>query len=464
MSDPSAVAPTGSDDALRGLERRYLPRGAPGRDHVVWASAEGSWVHTVDGRRLVDFTSGVLIANAGHAHPLVTAAIAAQAARGIATYTAPHPLRGPYCRRLVEAAGAPFEAVALLNTGSEAVDAAVRVARAATGATGVLTFGDGFHGRTTATAAMSGLPWARPAEGPPAGEVLVAPFPNPYRPPPGLDPTDLGRSALDLARELVTVNAATGIAAVLVEPYLGAGGAVVAPDGFLAGLRALADELGALLVLDEVQSGFGRTGRLFAFQHPLAVAARPPPPPASEGRVRRLRRPPSQGLGLRPDLVAAGKGIASGFPMAALLGTRAHLDALPAGTLWNSYGGGPLACAAADATLDVLLAPGVLERVDPLGERIRSTIAGWDRPGIGDVRGWGLSLGVELVRDRGTREPDPDGALALVRAAAEHGVLLLPPAGRAGNVVRIAPPLTISDAEADHGLDALLRGLRAVGR
>lgn len=432
----AAPVPAETADELRELERHHLPPGASGRDQVVWASAEGSWVRTVDGRRLVDFTSGVLIANVGHAHPHVTSAIAAQAARGLTTYTAPHPLRGPYCRRLVHAAGPPFEAVALLNTGSEAIDAAIRVARAVTGATGVLTFGDGFHGRTTATAAMSGLPWARPAEGTPPGDVLVTPFPNPYRPPPGLDPADLGRSALDLARELAAVNATTGIAAVLVEPYLGAGGAVLPPDGFLVGLQALADELGALLVLDEVQSGFGRTGRLFAFQR----------------------------FGLRPDLVAAGKGIASGVPMAALLGTRAHLAALPAGTLWNSFGGGPLACAAADATLDVLLAVGVLERVDPMGERIRSTIAGWDRPGIGDVRGCGLSLGVELVRDRRTREPDPDGALALVRAAADHGVLLLPPAGRALNVVRIAPPLTITDAEADHGLDALLHALWAAGR
>lgn len=408
-------------------ERRHLAPTLAAAYPIVWDRAAGSRVWSVDGQELVDFTSGVLIANVGHAHPVVTAAIVAQAARGLTTYAVPHAGRGAYAQQLLEQVGAPFDALAMLTTGSEAVDLALRLARAATGAGTVVTFGDSFHGKTSATAAMSGLPWNRPLEPNDHRDVVVVPFPDTYRVPAGIDPAAPAESAVALLRELVRIGARDRVAAIVVEPYLGAGGGVPCPPGFLALLRAAADDLGALLVVDEVQSGFGRTGPLFAYQ----------------------------GEGVRPDLVVIGKGMASGVPMAGLLGTHDLFSVLPPGALWNSYAGNPLSCAAASATLDVLLTPGLGERVSALGQRLRDTLTGWDLPHLGRVPGSGLSLGLDVVTDRASRTPDPERARALVQAACRAGVIVLPPGGRGANVVRLAPPLTISDDELVDGLAAL---------
>ena len=423
-------------DALLARERAVLAPSAPGHDHLVWGEAHGALVRDIDGRELVDFTSGILVANIGHAHPQVAEAIARQARTLLNAYDAPHPLRAELAERLVRLAGPPIEAVALLTTGAEAVDACLRIARAATGRHGVVSFSGAFHGKSLSTVAVSGLPSTRRGSGPAWPGIVVAPYPNPYRPPTGAAAEDLAGWCVAFADDLIATNLSEPPAAILVEPYLGGGGCIVPPSAFFPGLRALADRHEALLILDEVQSGFGRTGTMFAFQH----------------------------LGVAPDLVAVAKGIASGVPMSAVLGRRALLDALPPGTLWSTYGGNPLACAAALATLDVLTTPGLVERVGPLGDRIADKIRSWDDQGIGDVRHAGLSFGVELVTDRRRKTPDPERALAMVTAADAEGVLILPPAGWHGNVVRMAPPLVIEDAELDRGLAALRRAFDATAR
>ncbi len=415
-------------DAIRSRERAVLAPGAPGHDHVVWREAHGAVVTDVEGRQLIDFTSGVLVANVGHAHPRVAAAIAEQAAKLLNAYDAPHPLRAELAERLVALAGPPIEAVAFLTTGAEAIDACLRIARAATGRHSVVAFTGGFHGKSLSALSVGGLRATRWGTGPTLPGVLVAPYPDPYRPPVG-DGDDLVGRCLELADQLIDANLTEEPAAILVEPYLGAGGCVVPPADFLPRLRSFADRRGALLIIDEVQAGFGRTGTLFAFQR----------------------------SGVRPDLVAVAKGIASGMPMSAVLGRRALLAAPPAGSLWSTYGGNPLACAAALATIDVLTAPGVLERVDPLGERIAAAIRSWGDPGIGDVRHMGLSFGVEFVRDLRRKDPDPDRAMAVLHAADRHGVVVLPPTGPGGNVLRLAPPLVITDEEVETGLAALRR-------
>jgi 4-aminobutyrate aminotransferase-like enzyme len=418
-------------DEVRHREQAVLARQSRGHDHVVWREAHGCVVTTVDGRELIDFTSGVLVANIGHAHPAVAQAIAEQATKLLNAYDAPHPLRGELAERLVALAGPPLDTVALLTTGAEAIDAALRVARAATHRYSILTFSDAFHGKSLSAVSVSGRPAGRRGMGPPMPGTLLAPYPDPYRPPLDLPADRLADGCIRLAEDLIAANLTEEPAAILVEPYLGAGGGIVPPRDFLPKLRGLADRHGSVLILDEVQAGFGRTGTMFAFQ----------------------------GLGVTPDLVAVAKGIASGVPMSALLGRRDLLGSIAAGTLWSTYGGNPLSCAAALATLDVLTTPGLIERVGPLGDRMAAEIRSWRVPGVGDVRNFGLSFGIDLVADEVSKAADPDRALAALGAADRHGVIVLPPAGPMGNVLRMAPPLVISDAEVAQGLEALRAAL-----
>ena len=416
---------------IRELEAATLPPATPNHDHVVWASASGATITTLDGRRVVDFTSGVLITNVGHAHPHVTAAIREQAGLGLSTFLAPHPLRATYAERLLARLGPGFERVAFLNSGAEAIDTAARIARIATGRRALVAFTDGYHGKTTLPAALSGLASASPQPPEDREGVLLAPYPDPLRRP--LPDADLVAGVVARVRDLAaTVDG--DVAAIVVEPYLGSGGAVVPPAGFGPALRAVADELGAVLVADEVQAGFGRTGPLFAFE----------------------------GDGFRPDLIVLAKGIASGVPMAVVAGPARLLDAPTPGTLWNSFGGGPLACAAAHATLDVLDDPAVGRRVRALGDDLVARVRAWDLPGVADCRGRGLSLGIDVVTGRGSLEPDPVRARALVVRAGEEGVLTLAPAGAGRNVVRLAPPLLIEDDEYEAGMAALERAAHAV--
>ncbi len=424
--------PTGrTADDIRALEARTLPPAPPAHDHLVWDSAAGATITTVDGRRVIDFTSGVLITNVGHAHPHVTAAIRDQAGRGLNTFLAPHPLRATYAERLLDRLGPGFERMAFLSSGAEAVDTAARIARIATGRRHLIAFTDGYHGKTTLPSALSALASAAPQAPEQRDGVLIAPYPDPLRRP--YPDGDLLGAMADRIRGLAA-EVDGDVAAIVAEPYLGSGGAVVPPDGFGPALRALADELGAVLIADEVQAGFGRTGTLFAFE----------------------------GEGFVPDLVVLAKGIASGVPMAVVAGPAGLLDAPTPGTLWNSFGGGPLACAAAHATLDVLDDPAVGTRVRELGADLVARVRGWGLGHVADCRGRGLSLGIDVVAEPGSLAPDTERARALMVRAGLEGVLTLAPAGAGRNVVRIAPPLLITDAEYEAGMSALKRAAWAV--
>lgn len=417
-------------------ERVVFPRQAPGHDHVVWREAHGATVITVDGRQLVDFSSGVLVANVGHSHPRVAAAIAEQAGKLLNCYDAPHPLRVELAERILELAGSPLDGIAFFTTGAEAIDAALRVARAATRRYSVLSFYDAFHGRSLSAVSVGGRPAGRWGGGPIVPGTLLAPFPNPYRPPVDVPPDQLADACIQFAEDFVASNMTEEPGAILVEPYLGSGGGVVPPADFLPKLRLMADRHGALLIVDEIQSGFGRTGAMFAYQR----------------------------LGVHPDLVTVAKGIASGVPMSAVMGRRELLDTVNPGALSSTYGGNPLACAAGLATLDVLSSPGLIERVGPLGDEIAAEIRSWRIAGVGDVRNFGLSFGIELVTDEHAKTPDPERALAALVAADRFGVITLPPAGAAANVLRLAPPLVITDTELTLGLTALKRALEETVR
>jgi 4-aminobutyrate aminotransferase-like enzyme len=410
-----------------------LPGTAPGHDHLTWESAKGARVRSADGRELIDFTSGVFVVNTGHCHPRVVAAVQDQAARLLNCYDAPHPLRAQVVRRLTELAGPSFDAVSLTTTGAEAIDTALKAAKAYTGRYETLSFSWAFHGKTLAALSLSGLAGTRRGVGPVMPGSIVGLYPTCYRCPLRMTYPGCGVACFDATAEVFNANTTGSLAAVVVEAYLGAGGAFVAPPDFWPKVRAFADAQGAVLILDEIQTGFGRTGTMFAFQQ----------------------------FGIVPDVLVVAKGMASGLPMSAVISRREILEALPPGVLSSTYGGNPLSCAACLATLDVLEEEHLPERAAVLGRRALTRMKSWEGsiPGVGDARGIGLAFGVELVHPDGS--PDPELALRVLYAAEREGVVTLPPAGPYGNVMRLAPPLVISEADLDAGLDALERALVA---
>lgn len=407
--------------ALTERRKRAVAPGIATTHPIFVASAAGSTVTDVDGNVFLDFTGGIGVMNVGHTQPVVVQAIQRQSAllthacfqvAGYEGYVA-------LAEKLCALTPGTFEKRAMfVSTGAEAVENAVKIARVHTGRAGVLCFEHGFHGRTLLTMTLTGKAVPYKVGGAYAPEVYRLPFPYRYR---DQDPRPL-------ARALATVVRPTELAAVIIEPVLGEGGFVVAPADFLKELRNFCDQHGIVLIADEVQTGFGRTGTLFA----------------------------SQSLDLVPDLLTLAKSIAGGLPLAAVVGRASVIDSVGPGGLGGTFGGNPIACAAglqAVALLEELVASGrakaVGARIAARLQRLRET-----SPLIGDVRGLGAMQAIELVRDRATKEPADTETKAIVAQAREHGLLLMA-AGTYGNVIRFLAPLTISDAELDEGFDVL---------
>ncbi|WP_304452732.1 aspartate aminotransferase family protein [Nocardiopsis sp. YSL2] len=389
---------------------------------VVAARGEGVHIYDEDGRRYLDFTAGIGVTSTGHCHPRVVAAAQEQVATLIhGQYTTV--MHRPLLRlteRLGEVLPEGVDRLFYVNSGSEAVEAALRLARQATGRQNAVVFQGSFHGRTMGAASLttSGVK-IRAGIGPLAPGVVVSPFPYAYRL--GLSEAEAVEYALkELDYQFATVTSPKDTAAVFIEPVLGEGGYVPVPDAFLQGLRERADQHGFLLVMDEVQTGFGRTGTFWGHE-------------------------PS---GVRPDIVITAKGLASGFPLSAIAAPNAIMEKAWPGSQGGTYGGNAVSCAAALATLDVIQEEGLVENAARQGERLREgleKVAGAN-PVIGDVRGRGLMLGNEFTAADGS----PDGATALraQQAAAENGLLLLT-CGPAGNVVRMIPPLVVTGDQVD---------------
>ncbi|MFE3458020.1 aspartate aminotransferase family protein [Nocardiopsis aegyptia] len=389
---------------------------------VVAARGEGVHIYDEDGRRYLDFTAGIGVTSTGHCHPRVVAAAQEQVATLIhGQYTTV--MHRPLLRlteRLGEVLPEGVDRLFYVNSGSEAVEAALRLARQATGRQNAVVFQGSFHGRTMGAASLttSGVK-IRAGIGPLVPGVVVSPFPYAYRL--GLSEAEAVEYALkELDYQFATVTAPKDTAAVFIEPVLGEGGYVPVPDAFLQGLRERADQHGFLLVMDEVQTGFGRTGTFWGHE-------------------------PS---GVRPDIVITAKGLASGFPLSAIAAPSAIMKKAWPGSQGGTYGGNAVSCAAALATLDVIQEEGLVENAARQGDRLRQgleKVAGAN-PVIGDVRGKGLMLGNEFTAADGS----PDGATALraQQAAAENGLLLLT-CGPAGNVVRMIPPLVVTGDQVD---------------
>lgn len=429
-------------------EQRWLDRRS--RVPAVWARytdlvverGSGSWLETIDGERYLDYTCGIGVTNTGHAHPRVAAAIADQAARVIhaqqnIVYHKPGlELHERLPRTMPGLAEGEEAGLFLSNSGAEAVEAAVKLAKVATRRPGIIAFRGGFHGRTHGAMALtsSGVKYRGHFEPLPSASVHHAPFPYVLRNPTGrTDEAALAYSLAALDELFATMIYPDDVAAFLVEPILGEGGYVVPPDDFLPALRQVADRHGILLIADEVQSGFGRTGRMWATEWTDA----------------------------RPDIVVMAKGIASGMPLSGILARRELLERFGPGSHGGTYGGNAVSCAAALATLDVIAAEGLLENARHQGERllggIRRAAAG--HPGVAEVRGRGLMIGIEFA-DPETLAPRPELAKGLLREAFERRLLLLT-CGTWGQVVRVIPPLVTTDAEVDSAITIIGEALAA---
>ncbi len=403
----------------------YLP--------VVAAEGRGALLTDVDGNTFVDFTGGVGCLNVGHSHPDVVAAAQEQLSRFAHTdFTiVPYEVYVELAERLCASVpiSGPVKA-AFFNAGTEAVENAIKFARSFTGRPAVIAFEGGFHGRTLLSLSLTSKTHPYKAGlGPFAPEVYRVPFAQDYRGP------DAASALAALERALVTQVAAESVAAIVIEPVQGEGGFVVAPRHFMEGVRRICDEHGIVLVVDEVQTGFARTGRMWAIEH----------------------------YGIEPDLMTVAKSIAAGLPLSGVLGRAEIMDAPGDSAIGGTYVGNPVAQAAALAVLDVIEDEGLVGRSAELGETIRSRMLHWHErfAAIGDVRGLGSMLAIELVQDRDTKEPAPDLATKVVEAAAERGLLLLK-SGIYGNCIRVLVPLVISDAELDEALEVWEDALETV--
>lgn len=421
---------------LSNLRAENLPRGVASVCDFFADRAENAEIWDVEGNRFLDFAGGIAVLNTGHRHPRVMAAVEAQLGRY--THTAFQVIAyEPYielARRLNALAPCAEPAKTLLmSTGAEAVENAIKIARAYTGRPAVISFSGGFHGRTLLTMGLTGkvVPY-KAGFGPFPGDLHHVPFPIAYH----------GVHVEDSLEALDHVFRATcepsQVAAIIIEPVQGEGGFYIAPFDFLQELRDICDRHGIVLISDEIQTGFARTGRMFAIEH----------------------------SGVAPDVITVAKSMAGGLPLSGVIGRKAIMDAPGPGGLGGTYGGNPVGCAAALAVLDVIEEEGLLERSLDLGKRLRERIGAIARrddvPAIGDVRGLGGMVAFELVKDLTTREPDSDAARALVAKARSKGLVLLS-CGAYSNVIRILVPLTATDVNVDEGLDILERSLVDLG-
>ena len=427
------IGPMSTNSELHQRRVAAVARGVSNSLPIYAARAKNAELWDTEGTRYIDFASGISVLNTGHLHPRVVGAIEQQLTQLVHAcfQVTPYESYVRLAEMLNAAAPGPTPKKSILfSTGAEAVENAIKIARYHTGRSGVIAFSGAFHGRTLACMSLTGKvhPY-KSGFGPLLAEVYHVPYPMSYH---GIEPAQslaaieqLFKSDIDAAR----------VAAILIEPVQGEGGFYVAPAEFLRALRELCDRHGIVLIADEIQSGFGRTGRMFAIEH----------------------------AGVEADLITVAKSLAGGLPLSGVIGKAQIMDAPAPGALGGTFAGSPLACAAALAVLEVMQAEGLAARAQALGARLRARLLALQsrHPAIGEVRGLGAMLAMELVRAGRADQPDTDMTRALVQAAARRGLIILA-CGVNGNVVRLLAPLTIEDALADEGMDRLEAALKEV--
>ncbi|HVH43203.1 MAG TPA: aspartate aminotransferase family protein [Labilithrix sp.] len=423
------------------ISRRHavLPRGlGQFAGDATAASAKGAEIIDADGRALIDFAGGIGVMNVGHCADAVVEAIQKQAATlthaciHVATYE-------PYvalAEKLAELLPhGDSTKVMLTNTGAEAVENAIKIARQATGRQGVLCFGDGFHGRSMMAMTLTSKVGYKVGCGPFAPEVYRLPFPNFFRYGDGLSlDAFVDREIKRLQEALLTTVAAEHLAAIIIEPVQGEGGFVPAPKAYLQALRKICDEHKIMLICDEVQSGFCRTARWASYEH----------------------------AGIIPDISTWAKSMGGGLPIGAVVGKADVMDAARPGTLGGTYGGNPIACAAALATIRTMESLNLNARAEVVGGRVRERFQALQAKCdvVGDVRGIGAMIAIELCFDRDPKKPAAAVVAETIKACLDKGVVVLP-ASAQGNVIRVLSPLTIEDAALERGLDAIEAALLA---
>ncbi len=396
--------------------------------------AEGSYLWDTEGNKYLDWSTGIAVMNIGHSHPKVVEAVRKQSEtfQHLCFAVGMHESYIQLCEKLGEIAPGPSpKKTFLINSGAEAVENAVKIARVATGRPGVVAFTHAFHGRTHMALSLTGK--ANPYKAgfaPRAAEIYRAQYPYCYRCPYTGRNNDGSCCQSDLTqlRNMVKYTVGEGeVAAFLLEPVAGEGGFIPAPPEFLRALREYCDEIGALWIDDEIQSGIGRTGAWWAVDHHA----------------------------LEPDLVTSAKALSSGFPVSAVVGKEEVMDQVQPGQLGSTFGGNPTACAAALATLEVIEEEGLLGRAQEIGAVIRERLSTLqeDHAQLGDVRGVGAMVGLEFAFEDG-KTPNPAAAEAIVTHARDNGLILLP-TGTYSNVIRLLPPINMSDDELDEGLSKL---------
>jgi 4-aminobutyrate aminotransferase/4-aminobutyrate aminotransferase/(S)-3-amino-2-methylpropionate transaminase len=416
---------------LRARQAAAVPPGV-GSKGIFVAKAENSELWDVDGKRYIDFAAGIAVLNTGHRHPRVMEAVARQCELFAHTcfHVASYESYIRLAERLNASAPGDFSKKTLfLNSGAEAVENAVKIARIHTKRSAVIAFSGGFHGRTLLALGLTGkvMPYKR-GFGPFPAEVYHAEFPHPYH------GVTTEQSLADLDRLFHGDVDPKSVAAIIIEPVQGEGGFNVAPPEFLRALRRLCDEHGIVLIADEVQGGIARTGKMYSIEH----------------------------AGVVPDLITVAKGLGGGFPLSGVIGRATIMDAAHPGGLGGTYGGNPIAIAAAHAVLDVIESEDLFARATRVGQRIRSRLdaLALELPVIGDVRGLGAMIAFELVKDPRTKEPDAALTAKIVAEAERRGLILLS-CGVSANVVRLLTPLTIPDAVLEEGLDLLAASINA---
>jgi 4-aminobutyrate aminotransferase/(S)-3-amino-2-methylpropionate transaminase len=424
--------------AIIERKERVIPDALDLHAPAVIASASGAAFTDVDGNTMMDFSGGLGCHIAGYSHPKVVEAVQRQAAKFSHTdfSVIPYETYVELAERLVRYCGGGDRKVALFNAGAEAVENAVKFAKAATGRQSLICFEGGFHGRTLLTMSLTSR--HRPYKtgfGPFAAEVYRFPFPYTYR---SAHPDEAGRAALEaIERGFTTVVDPSTVAAAVVEPIQGEGGFIVPPPDFLSGLKELCAKHGILVIADEIQTGTGRTGTFLA----------------------------SEQFDFEPDIVTLAKSLANGYPLSAVVARAEIMDSPGPSAIGGTYVGNPVACAAANAVLDVIEEEGLLERAEIVGKTIRSR---WEHvseevPEIGEIRGLGAMVGVEFVKDREIKAPNGDFASALVQEAMGRGVVSVT-CGPFHNVLRHLIPLVITDEQLDEGLEVLAESAKTARR
>ncbi len=402
---------------------------------VVWDHGEGVWVTDVDGNQYIDFTSGVLVTNLGHSHPHHVEAIQKQAERLMNCYSFPTPERVKLSQRIISLFPSNLDKIFLLTTGAEATEAALRIARRYTGKHEILSFYGGFHGRTYGPMGVAGSKGTRYQFGPPVPGGIMAPYANCYRciydkEYPGCD-----FYCIKQLDRIIDSSSSGDMGAVITEPYQGGAGFIFPPEGWLKELEQWAKKRGLLFIVDEVQSSFGRTGRMFMIEWE----------------------------GVEPNMLCLGKGFGSGMPASALVGESKIFECMNRGEMSSTTGGNPLASAASWAVLDVLenekLPQNALKVGDYLFKRLKELQE--KHPLLGDVRGKGLVIGLEIVANRELKTPSPELTGKLIFRCGEYG-MLLGRVGLHGNVIRIAPPLVITEEEAEMGVSIMDKALTEI--